>query len=609
MLPWARNGMRAGPEPEALYSQAMSPEETLGLLTDAHRAYNTNVQDLLLTALGRELCEMAGRDAVLIDVEGHGRNALGETVDLTRSVGWFTILYPVQLACNQRNPQHLIRTVKESLRSVPDGGIGFGLRSEAWPARDAWAEVPPDRPLYQTLLVYENLPGSDTGAATAPAAPKLLVTGQRLHGGRTTIPLTLLISPGAAPHLRLIFHRDCISPADVRALADELEHLIAASPEWLDHPVRQYCETVTPSDPAPPDVATATAVRPPLVLPRNRLEHQIAEIWEELFGRPSISVLDDFFSLGGHSLLALKMTAMIRNRLSLELPLHSLFTAATIEKQAIALSASARPDEALVELASGGGGVPLYCIHPLGGHVLCYAALAKALSGIHPSWGLQAKGLHPPEEPAGSWEEIVDHQWNLLPPGVYGQPLVLIGFSYGGYIAMELAARARLRGRDVAVILLDVAHLSVIPPERLIWDRATILHSLLGHTLGLTLDDVRAIPASAMLQNLLDMAIAQHVMAPDLSLDRLERLLRVAEAHCRLHPPLRRYDSPVCQLRALEGRDRISTVPDLGWGDYTGGVTLHWVEGSHETMLEPRNVHHVAERIVNFLGSRSGATK
>jgi non-ribosomal peptide synthase protein (TIGR01720 family) len=120
-------GRETGRPRPASITRAFSAAETRSLLTEVHRAHQTNVPDLLLAALGRALGELAQRERVVVDVEGHGRDALGDA-DLSRSVGWFTILYPVALPCGaSAGPASLIRGVKESLRSVPHGGIGFGL--------------------------------------------------------------------------------------------------------------------------------------------------------------------------------------------------------------------------------------------------------------------------------------------------------------------------------------------------------------------------------------------------------------------------------------------------------------------------------------------------
>ncbi len=87
----------------------------------------TGVHDLLLAALGRALCLEARRTTVVVDVEGHGRAALDD-VDLSRSVGWFTTLYPVALACGASDDRGTwIDAAKRATRAIPHGGIGFGL--------------------------------------------------------------------------------------------------------------------------------------------------------------------------------------------------------------------------------------------------------------------------------------------------------------------------------------------------------------------------------------------------------------------------------------------------------------------------------------------------
>jgi len=115
----------------ASLTTTLGEDHTVPLLSAAHRAYNTTTGDLLLAAFARALSSAAGRDQILIDVEGHGREALPDA-DLSRSVGWFTTLYPVRIAgAGTSDPATLIRFVKESNRAVPNGGIGFGLRQQA----------------------------------------------------------------------------------------------------------------------------------------------------------------------------------------------------------------------------------------------------------------------------------------------------------------------------------------------------------------------------------------------------------------------------------------------------------------------------------------------
>src|SRR5262249_35054668 len=106
----------------------LSEERTRELLREAPSAYHTQINDLLLTALGEALCKWSGRQAVLVDVEGHGREEMFKGIDLTRTVGWFTTIYPVVLGVREwETDGEKIKRVKEELRGIPRSGMGYGM--------------------------------------------------------------------------------------------------------------------------------------------------------------------------------------------------------------------------------------------------------------------------------------------------------------------------------------------------------------------------------------------------------------------------------------------------------------------------------------------------
>ncbi|WP_271537163.1 non-ribosomal peptide synthetase, partial [Bradyrhizobium sp. CCBAU 45321] len=100
---------------------------TRRLLTDAPSAYRTQINDLLLAGLARAVWQWSGRDDVLVELEGHGREPLAGDLDLSRTVGWFTTAFPVRLAGGSEDPSSLIKTVKEELRGIPGRGLGYGV--------------------------------------------------------------------------------------------------------------------------------------------------------------------------------------------------------------------------------------------------------------------------------------------------------------------------------------------------------------------------------------------------------------------------------------------------------------------------------------------------
>ncbi len=106
----------------------LTPEETELLLKRVHRAYNTEMNDIFVTALGIALRKWAGQERLRINLEGHGRESIGTDIDITRTVGWFTTKFPVVLEPEtDRNLAYQIKQVKENLRRIPNKGLGYGI--------------------------------------------------------------------------------------------------------------------------------------------------------------------------------------------------------------------------------------------------------------------------------------------------------------------------------------------------------------------------------------------------------------------------------------------------------------------------------------------------
>jgi amino acid adenylation domain-containing protein/non-ribosomal peptide synthase protein (TIGR01720 family) len=106
----------------------LTEEETGRLLQEAPKRYRCQVQELLLTAVAEAVREWSGQTGVVLDVEGHGREEIGEGVDVSRTVGWFTTVYPVRLELpEQKDEVEALKAVKQQLRAVPRHGMGYGL--------------------------------------------------------------------------------------------------------------------------------------------------------------------------------------------------------------------------------------------------------------------------------------------------------------------------------------------------------------------------------------------------------------------------------------------------------------------------------------------------
>ncbi|KAA1003859.1 AMP-binding protein [Paraburkholderia panacisoli] len=158
----------------------LDAELTEAFRTIAHQAYGTDANDLLIAALHAGFRSWSSSDALLIDLEGHGRDALADVVDLSRSIGWFTSIYPVLIdASASDDPGRLIKQVKERLRQIPHKGASFGvLRYLDAPLRESrdldqpsLASLPNSPVLFTYLGQLDQMVGSSTfyGEALKPA--------------------------------------------------------------------------------------------------------------------------------------------------------------------------------------------------------------------------------------------------------------------------------------------------------------------------------------------------------------------------------------------------------------------------------------------------------
>ncbi|HEX6863995.1 MAG TPA: condensation domain-containing protein, partial [Thermoanaerobaculia bacterium] len=120
----------------------LDTEETRILLQEVPQVYKTQINDVLLTALALAFQAWTGSPLLLVDLEGHGREDLFPEIDLTRTVGWFTTVYPVLLDLRRiQGSGEALKAVKEQLRSVPRGGVGYGLLGYG-AAADRFAGLP-----------------------------------------------------------------------------------------------------------------------------------------------------------------------------------------------------------------------------------------------------------------------------------------------------------------------------------------------------------------------------------------------------------------------------------------------------------------------------------
>ena len=113
-----KNGMRSHEEFE------LSFEETKNLLEKCNKIFNTQINDILIASFTSALAKIFNQSSQFIILEGHGREDISKNINITKTLGWFTCMYPVQIEVNSNIQKNIIYT-KEYLRNIPNNGIGF----------------------------------------------------------------------------------------------------------------------------------------------------------------------------------------------------------------------------------------------------------------------------------------------------------------------------------------------------------------------------------------------------------------------------------------------------------------------------------------------------
>lgn len=192
------------------------------------------------------------------------------------------------------------------------------------------------------------------------------------------------------------------------------------------------------------------------IAPRNTIEKQLVDIWEDILGIEPIGVTDNFFDLGGHSLLAVHVFSQINRVFNVNLPLATLFRQSTIEHLAEEINRQdgIKPWSPLVKIEPESSGPPFFCVHGITGDILWFRDLAHCLSPDCSFYGLQARGLDGIQEPFSDIKPMaayyIDHIRLIQPNG----PYYLGGASFGGTVALEMAQQLLAQGEEVAELAI-----------------------------------------------------------------------------------------------------------------------------------------------------------
>ncbi|MEU1901589.1 amino acid adenylation domain-containing protein [Nocardiopsis dassonvillei] len=450
---------------------------------------------------------------------------------------------------------------------------------------------------------------------------EVAVVARRREGQDTFLAAFLVGDPGRS---------------DLEALRRRLrstlpEYMVPSHLEWVE------AMPLTPSgkrdDDALRGVALTRGGTGARVAPRDARESALAEMLTDLLDVSGLGVHDDVFDLGATSITAMRLVVLMEQRFGVSVPLSEFVSAPTVAALAERIGAEqdggpvTREFDPLVPIRPGGDLSPLFYVHPMGGNVLCYVPFARHLPEGRPFYALQAAGTDAGTEPVRGVEEMargyVEAIRRVQPEGPYH----VGGWSFGGFVAFEMARQLRAAGQEVAsLVLLDTTALN---PGRRPWtDDEALIGWFFWELLWLERggESPEAVIPSELttLDEKFDfitrLAVDEGVLPPGSTDAIVRRLFRLYEANWRSAFAYRPEgtDLDAVLVHALEPlpdvlmsmHSAIGSMhadPANGWRYHTSGrLTVVDVPGDHLTIMEEPHVAEVVRAVMDAVSPQPG---
>jgi amino acid adenylation domain-containing protein/non-ribosomal peptide synthase protein (TIGR01720 family) len=224
----------------------LNAEETDALLRRVPEAYQTQINEVLLTALGRAFRKWGVAGKVIVEMEGHGREEIGSGIDVTRTVGWFTSVYPVLIGGSDgEDVGEELKRVKEELRGVPRRGMGYGVLrylSEEAGVREQMRRIPRGEISFNYLGQFDHVAGDD---APVQLSDELAGPLQSERGTRRYLLTVDSMVTGGKLEMSWTYSEDVHWRVTVERLAEEY---IKSLREIIAHCESAGAQGFTPSD-------------------------------------------------------------------------------------------------------------------------------------------------------------------------------------------------------------------------------------------------------------------------------------------------------------------------------------------------------------------------
>jgi amino acid adenylation domain-containing protein len=335
--------------------------------------------------------------------------------------------------------------------------------------------------------------------------------------------------------------------------------------------------------------------------PTDPIEEQLIGIYRSVLGVSDIGVNDDFFDLGGHSLTAAQLFREINVSFNLDLPLATLFHAPTVRRlgDLIRDAEDGQMSAPVVQIQPNGSQTPLYCIGEVSGEVIVFRRLAQELGPDQPLFGLQPfrlLGSHPTVQQLAS---AYIHELRLRGES---RPFCLMGYSFGGLVAVEMARQLKRSGIAPPLVVLIDAGYPAGCRQNEPWSQKVRRYKYLWHAIG-NGGGLRYLLARVK-YGITRMAhratTTVGVPLPARGVKDVTALQEMAAESYRI----KSYSGPVYLFRAESQQEFLAGGDDLGWTGVLSNLVVAEVPGDHGTINTGSNLKILAGKLRECLNGR-----
>lgn len=351
---------------------------------------------------------------------------------------------------------------------------------------------------------------------------------------------------------------------------------------------------------------------PDTKIQKTDIQGELTGIWKEVLKIGTLNIDDNFFELEGDSLHAVDLQLAVEKTFGQKVNVNAILTYPTIASYAKFLEGGSLKSnyKSLVAIKSTGHKMPLYIIHGSGYNLTNFVNLAACLDAEQPLYSLQPLGMDGKEEPYDSIEDIARFYVSEILKHDPNGPYALAGYSFGGYLAIEMKRQMEGMGKTIKFIGVSDTDAGVLPykkkglrkfPKKVLrqFPKAVFITRSFFNNPSETYNYQKSFMLKK-LKRLFGRADVSYTIRTDidLNLDRISLKQQAALNKYTLNPFRG-------QLHLFKAQKRLYFVDEfkyLGWKKFAlDGVIIHEIPGDHRTMFLHPHVEHLAAMLQRAL--------